>query len=173
MSVKEEYDAEGNTDGLKFWQKVNEYFNGKQAFLYLKNNFPELKDVRGKIVLMRRFEFDGNGDMGISTSIPDDGSECSGNMCVQDIYNVKLIGKVQKENAMADLTNKSIRNPNDTILYMNFTSGFALETPWAFSVINNAIFYHQLPSGKARLGIIPMDFPPMYLVTKIIKSNFN
>lgn len=165
MSVKEEHDAVGNT---KFEDILAGYIQAKGSnYFFTKDEHPRLGDVRGKIVILKRA-----GTAGIDFPIDDDAIKCNGKVCAQDIYKVMSYGRIDKEKAMVEMINKSANNINDGILYVNFVSGFALESPYAFSVINNLIFSNYIPKGKRRLGIVPMDFPPGYLVHKIIISNF-
>ena len=103
----------------------------------------------------------------------DDGVTNTDKLRIQDVYSVMTPGgKVQKAQAQVQVLNESRANPADGKLTINFLSGFGAETPAAVALANNHAVYLTLPAGRQHLGIVPMDFPPAYLINAIIRSNF-
>ncbi len=170
MSVKPEYNHEGNTDGRSFERMVLDAFRGQEQYLSTRTDYAPLDALRGKVQLVRRF--DGSTGIDAQSNWPDDAIGGSAKLRIQDVYNVKLQGKAEKAVAQVQLLQESTAHPDNDTLYFNFLSGFAIETPAAFALVNNHAMYLGLPSGRMHLGVMPMDFPPSYLINAIIRSNF-
>ena len=161
MSIKQEYESGNITDEVSFSDRARralESLGGNRVSL--EANMKTLGELRGKIQVLRRYP----GDFGLDvTNWADDGVTDAANVYVQDIYKVMALGRVHKEEKMDKAFRLAAANPDDKRLYINFLSGFALESPWAFAQVNNWIAYQHLSAGHQRLGAVPMDFPPTYL----------
>jgi 1-phosphatidylinositol phosphodiesterase len=196
MSVKQEHkDGEGITRPLE--ATFDSYLQGiSKGFWYLDNAIPTLKDVRGKIVLLRRFEnytkgIDANPWQDDATfSIPPDENTKSipnGRLKVQDRYNVKSLVPLpdvfdvnKKWNAIKDLLDEARDDKSKDNWYINFTSGSSpLAYPDAIAGrINHRVsaYVEDESLSNVRLGTIVTDFPDddgkTDMVDRIIKVNF-
>ncbi len=196
MLVKQEHeDGEGIT--RPFEATFDSYLQGtSKGFWYLDNAIPTLKDVRGKIVLLRRF---GNYTKGIDAnpweddaafSIPPDEKTKSipnGTLKVQDRYNVKSLVPLpgvfdvnKKWDAIKYLLDEARDDKSKDNWYINFTSGSSLLAyPNAIAApINHHVsaYVEDESLSKVRLGTIVTDFPDdegkTDMVDRIIKVNF-
>jgi hypothetical protein len=196
MSVKQEHkDGEGIT--RPFEATFDSYLQGiSKGFWYLDNAIATLKDVRGKIVLLRRF---GNYTKGIDAnpwqddatfSIPPDERTKSipnGTLKVQDRYNVKSLVPLpdvfdvnKKWNAIKDLLDEARDDKSKDNWYINFTSGSSpLAYPDAIAGrINHRVsaYVEDESLSNVRLGTIVTDFPDddgkTDMIDRIIKVNF-
>ena len=176
MSVKEEYKADKNNKS--FEAQFKEYVNKNKDIWYLGDEIPKLKDVRGKIVLVRRFMTGkGSGELGICAAGWKDNSTFSlngGSLYVQDCYKVSDYNK--KWNAVKNTLDKAAAK-KDKSLYLNYSSGYksVLGIPAIKRVkeyMNPKISsYISSHSKKARYGVIAMDFITADLAAKIINTN--
>lgn len=168
MQIKEEYDATGNT--RTFEETMKTYINGNEQYFYLDEVSPTLGQVRGKIVLLRRFSSSitpmGNylqfKDNTIFTSIT------TITAVVQDCYNVPtLFDRGSKWNHFMSVMNMAIQNTDENKLFLNFGSGSsAFCYPWSVAdfmtpKIGN---YIENTQPKAFVGVIMFDY---------INSNYN
>ena len=143
-----------------------------KAYWWLDTHIPYLNEVRGKIVLIRRFDY--AGALGINASegwIKDSPSfeVNQGNIHVQDKYKVwyskeSIDGKWDDIKATMDYAQSTDK------MVINFTSGgthmepVTLATGKALSLTGaqciNERLYNTVSQGKPRkLGILAMDFP--------------
>ena len=174
MSIKEEYNASNNT--RSFEATLDTYIAKNPGKWNLGATIPSLGNVRGKIVLLRRF---GTGNTkGIDASNWSDNTTFSinnsnANLRVQDYYNVS--GTDAKWTSVSNLLNEAAAGNYET-MYLNFTSGVKsfIGIP-SITTVSNAInpkvndFFNANTSG--RYGIIIMDFADATKCTRIINTN--
>ncbi|NJO18358.1 MAG: phosphatidylinositol-specific phospholipase C [Thioploca sp.] len=165
---------------------VEQEINSNSQLWYTQNAIPLLKDVRGKIVLLRRF--DGNS-LGIDLSPgkwkdnnPDFTIQVpNGTFSIQDEYHpsgnkeAAKAGKWAVVKNMLDLCNASNAQ---NCWYLNFTSGYYMvdygvsEIP-DIAVISNAV-NKQLKSylpGLNKCGTLMVDFIDDTIIQEIISLN--
>lgn len=160
LSVKEEYRAEKNT--RSFEQTFDAYVAKDPERWWLKAELPRLDQVRGKMVLFRRFSSTSQVKGIDASNWPDNRIFSSGLLRVQDVYqspnaetkwwSVETMLKVAREG-----------EPNPDTLFVNFTSatGSRMGIPNIPSVstpMNHKITDYFMNQPKARYGIIVMDF---------------
>ena len=173
MAVKDEYDAEDNTRSYEAtFRKYLAYYGLKW---YLGTTIPSLGEVRGKIVLMRRFG--ASGDLGIDLSnwrgtIHLDGGQ---SIRIQDEYQASDWS--YKWARIEPMFKEAYYGPDDT-LYMNFTSAYQ---PQIFGIskisiisdgVNRALLTFLKAYATGRLGMIIMDFVNAELALRIVNANF-
>lgn len=177
MLIKEEYKPQGNT--REFYQTFLNYVynNGGVVNWYDKKTIPRLKDVRKKIVLLHRFNFNENS-FGINVmDWPDNKTfkikmnNDSKALWVQDQYSVTW---TQKAAAIYDLVNES--NKRENYWYLNYISLAPTLSATIKSTSNftNAFMYKIATNTKIGfLGLIIMDFPNLKygLISCIIDNN--
>ena len=160
MSVKEEYDATGNT--RTFEATFNTYTAQSPGKWYLGAGIPSLDSVRGKIVLFRRFGATSTPKGIDASNFPDNTTFSTGGMLrVQDNY-VVPDNNVKWSSIETILNEARYGGPNT--LYVNFSSGYKsgfLSIPSITTVSNNinpriTTYFTNNPSG--RFGAILMDF---------------
>ena len=184
MSIKEEFVAAGNT--MSFEQVfLKNYVLPNGNLFYMGTDVPELGKIRGRIVLLRRFNaFDSytgaaNGNMyGI------DATNWANNttftihtgtamLSVQDNY------KIGKKRSKWDVINahlKAAASGNGETLFINFASGYR-PTLWIPDIlaVSNAVnphlneYFYNAPAS--RYGIVPMDFVDHATPNEIFKKN--
>lgn len=208
MSIKEEDVAPLTEEvvlpaGRTFENTLNQYITDTKSFWYLAekkqhepNDFdgriPTLKEVRGKIVLFRRY---GNGSKGIAAnptvwrsnatfSIP----HPNGNLIIQDEYEVPTFGDLNdKWGKIENLLSAAERGREDD-WYINFLSGtfnlailiggiigpFNPKSPVPRDVakaMNPRLFDFLQSKSSGRFGTLLMDFPDDSLISTIISLN--
>jgi 1-phosphatidylinositol phosphodiesterase len=177
MSVKEEYDATDNT--RTFEQTFDTYVQQYSSFWSLGATIPTLGQVRGKIVLLRRFG---------ATSVPKgiDATAWADNT-VFTINNSNASLKIQDQYVVPD-NNAKWNNINalfteastqsNNVLYINFSSGYKsliFGIPSITTVsgnINPRINTYFTTNTHGRFGIIPMDFVNAERASLIANTNF-
>lgn len=185
MSIKEENKAEKCT--RKFEETLNEYLIDNEHYWYLGDQVPTLGDVRGRIILLRRFSAS-TMPKGIDVSFWQDNATFDGTrngvtIYVQDKYKVPSALDVDMKNkwkAIEDaLSHANGRTPEHmTEIVLNFASGAsALAHPCTVAVYMNQKIKDYLSNAnnvcRSGYGIIPMDFPQKDLVQEIIKINYS
>ncbi|MDW7690612.1 phosphatidylinositol-specific phospholipase C [Flammeovirgaceae bacterium SG7u.111] len=177
MSVKKEHTDEGNTQS--FEATFDGYVAANPNRWYLAENVPALKDVRGKIVLLRRFGAS-NIPKGINASAWQDNTTfemntSQANIKVQDKYTVP--NNNDKWNDVEGLLNEAKANSSDK-LYINFESGYKPgwfgipSIPTVSNFINPKIEGYFTPQKYGRFGILVMDFAESTKNNLIVQSNF-
>lgn len=169
MSVKPEHSESGNT--RSFEATMDAYIAGLEKYFYLEEKNPQLKDIRGKIVLLRRF----------SSNIHPMGNEIKvGNNCfsvsqttihasIQDVYNVPTIFdygyKWNRIRTHLDNARQFWNGTNYNCLYINFMSGTGAGSPWDVANgmlgkwgMNQTMDNHLKQGAWGRFGIIFMDY---------------
>jgi 1-phosphatidylinositol phosphodiesterase len=177
MSVKEEYDATDNT--RTFEQTFDSYVQQYANFWSLGATIPTLGQVRGKIVLLRRFGASATPkgieatNWGDNTTFTINNSNAS--LKIQDQYVVP--DNNAKWNTITSLFNESSTQSNN-VLYINFTSGYKsliFSIPSITTVsnfINPKINTYFTTNTHGRFGIIPMDFANADRASRIVNTNF-
>lgn len=173
MSVKEEYDA-SNTS-RSFAETFDTYVNQNPSKWYTGNTIPNLKDVRGKIVLVRRF---GGTNKGIDCTAWGDNTTFNinnaSNLKVQDQYVVPDNGP--KWDSVQNMNNEAA-STNSSWLYLNFSSGYKsiIGIPSITTVSNHMnpqILKYFTANAKGRFGVSIMDFVNQERSNIIISTNF-
>jgi 1-phosphatidylinositol phosphodiesterase len=182
MSIKDgEATAVNNT--LSFSDVINNYIkNDTGNRWYVGATVPRLGDVRGKIVLMRRFG-DTKIPLGINASSNwpgnTDGSWTNSDgvgFIVQDYYNVPVFTSYDEKKRMIVSTLDKASSPNtsaDTLI-LNFTSAYSgIPNPQhTANIINPVVKGYFEKHKKGRFGIVPMDFMTSTLSHLIYMTNF-
>lgn len=167
---------------------IKKFINTNKDILYLENKIPMLSEVKGKIVLLRRFSCPqhlikkyGIDSLGIdlshwenqNTKKPFPFSRTNINVhdraVIQDSYNINKEDKWEAEIKPF----LEISYPNKNMLYLNWlnTSG-AGETPRENSKFVNEKFFEYLNRSGSVNGWFLIDFPTDEIIDKIIESNF-
>lgn len=177
MSVKEEYDATGNN--RTFEQTFDTYVQQYSAYWSLGATVPTLGQVRGKIVLLRRF--------GATTTPKGIDATSWGNNTTFTINNGSASLKIQDQYVVPDNTVKwnnitalltEAKAQTSNVLYINFTSGYRSlifsipSIPTVSNVINPNITSYFTTNTQGRFGIIPMDFASADRTSLIVNTNF-
>ena len=177
MSVKEEYDPTGNT--RTFEQTFDSYVAKNPSQWYEGASVPALGQVRGKIVLLRRFSA-ASLPKGIDATNWADNttfsiSNSDAQLRIEDNYVVN--DNNSKWNNITSLLGEAKTGSLST-LYISFTSGYK---PLIFSipsittvsdVINPNVSSYFTTNTTGRYGIIPMDFSESTRAGLIYKTNF-
>lgn len=174
LSVKEEYKSENSTKS--FEEVFDTYVNKNRNLWYLNDTIPTLGEVRGKIVLVRRFA--SSSKKGIDASSWKDNTTFSinnsSNLVIQDCY--KVGNNSNKWKAITNLYEKASRS-NDNCLYINYGSGYksTLGIPnirKVKSYINPKIIKYFNENTKGRFGITVVDFADEDINRSVINTNF-
>ena len=166
MRVKDEYKAASNSES--FLQRFDRYIDkyGKDKF-WLEENVPKMKDVRGKVVILKNFDSEGN-----AKGIP------WGNALIEDNYEVNSILKECIDRKWDNVReNLEKAQASESGLYISFCSGasslgLAYPSDVADRVNPHVYEYISEHSGKNNFGVVVFDFPGRQLIQKIIDSNF-
>lgn len=177
MSVKEEYDPSNNT--RTFEQTFDTYVTNYAGLWSTTATIPNLGQVRGKIVLLRRFSATSTPKGIDATNWADNTTfsinNSNANLRVQDNY-VVPDNNGKWNNITALFTEATTQYPST--LYVNFTSGyksliFGIPSITTVSnAINPNIDSYFNTHGHARYGIIPMDFATADRANLIVNTNF-
>jgi len=159
MSVKEEYNASGNT--RTFEQTFDSYVAKNPSKWNLSSSIPTIGSAKGKITLFRRFGAN-SIPKGIDASVwPDNTSFTYGALSVQDNYVVS-----DNNTKWNQITNQfsNAHNSSDNTLYINFCSGYK---PGLFGIpnipavandINSRLVTYFSTATFGRKGVVLMDF---------------
>lgn len=135
LMVKQEHSSVSDEEfGNAVYETIE---NHGLEYFYLENNVPELKDVRGKIYIVRRFVNHTGHDFGIYMNWPDNTSDhhyvLGGNdIYVQDHYSLHTVLTNTKYNEVVNYIEKAHNGHNPNAFYINFVSGERVpeETLW-------------------------------------------
>ncbi|WP_367872076.1 phosphatidylinositol-specific phospholipase C domain-containing protein [Luteolibacter sp. Populi] len=173
MSVKEEYNATGNT--RSFEATFDSYVAGNPSKWVLGSAIPTLTQARGKIVLFRRFGASGTPKGIDASNFPDNTTfSTGGTLRVQDRYNVS--NNNDKWNQILQVLNEA-RYGGPGTLYVNFASGtssgiFGIPNiPTVFNNINPRITTFFGANTSGRFGALLMDFADAAKCTAIYNTN--
>jgi hypothetical protein len=197
MSVKNDYTTRGlgapvlTTDQFDatfhtIWQNSNADWikaHGKPLW-YVGDSIPSLGQVRGQIVLLRRFDA-GSKDQGPpgidATHWPDNSATAftTGNLMIEDHYDPADPATKEKDiSGLVHLANRT--DPaQDSKWYIAFTSAVTdiRRTPrqWATGAYGFSGIDSWLPRdlpAQGRLGTLVMDFPSRALIRQVFSTNF-
>lgn len=172
MSVKEEFDASGNT--RSFEGSFDSYAARNAGKWLLASSIPTLGQARGKIVLFRRFQSTSPPKGIDATHWPDNASFSSGSLTIQDQY--RIPDPEEKWKAVLPALEGARKGAPDT-LYVNFTSAYV---PRVFGVPDiSAVSDHINPKladafksrPNGRFGIVVMDFADARHAELIYRTN--
>lgn len=183
MSLKDEYTPSNNTRSYE--DTVRWYINQNDSNRwYIGEQIPALKDVRGKIVLIRRFQLSSGRPLGFDWNsnlfdIQDDyevpGKYITGGGWIPDID--------WKWNKVEALLNQAKSQPISGKFFISFASGYWIDPnapiPNAKSIadsINPKVltYFKYLPLDQNNWAcIIPMDFPEQTTIDLIILQCLN
>jgi len=173
MSVKEEYNASGDT--RSFEATFDSYVAKNPGKWYLGSSIPTLDQVRGKIVLFRRFGASSTPKGIDASNWPDNTSfSTDATLRVQDNYNVS--NNDTKWAQISQILGEARYGPPNT-LYVNFASGVAsiIGIPNIPNVSNNinprlTTFFTNNKSGH--FGVTLMDFVDAAKCTMIYNTSY-
>lgn len=194
MSIKDESKTEHREQA--FYEKVWGTIRSYQSIFYTEDAIPDLKSVRGKIILLRRFWAPGGLGFPVGINIrdnepgsawPDGDAGDKGtnvwtnliskiNFYVQDKFaffgaDVKDKFRDHVKPALEDAAKKEYKD----YLFLNFTSCTGRLVPRDIAGQVNPLFFNYLKSNSGRFGIIPMDIPEYpnngQLIQSLIFSN--
>ncbi len=173
--IKNENDA----DKDKFFDALNEYFEDEEDLFYLENAIPQIKDVRGKVVLLNRFDAGKNVGVNCANGWRDNAvfeMNNGVNCFVQDYYNLDVEDNLAVK--WADIKELMTKDTGSDYVF-NFTSGYV---PMALGAPNIKIvseYIHEklieefsaMPDGN--YGMILLDFADETLSKLIYEKNFD
>ena len=160
MSVKEEYEPEKNSrsfeDTLK--EYIAEYTKRK---FHVGKDIPNLGQVRGQIVLLRRF----SGSIGIDF----DSQHVKDDWTVSTIFPASITPKVEGCIRNMDAANN---DSNRSRFYITFCSGSgALAFPYAVASRVNIHIKRHLQPKNGCFGIVIFDFPGSCSISDVFRTN--
>lgn len=175
MCVKEEHTPSGENDS--FETILKRYIDEDPDRFFTESGIPAIGSVRGKIVLMRRFDgsigypaFHGWADNAEFTI-----NNGSTSLHVQDYYNIS--DKALKWQMICDFFEKA--SPSPSSYYLNNTSGY---TEGLFSIpditdvseyINPLLAEYLKEENVGFLGITATDFMTEEMAELIVRENFS
>ena len=184
MQIKHEYtDADNN---LTFQQVLDGYVQGFRSFFYLDDHIPTLEEVRGKIVVVRRFDLDSNDPRGLvplpwqdnDTSDPSYTAQNGETVTfhIQDKYSLTA-STDEKWPPVKGLLARATMDASDA-WYINFASAegdAAFLFPNVVAAAINPQLYDYLGGAPfpARPGTLMLDFPDDNMIRRIIRLNTN
>ncbi|MBP3709803.1 MAG: phosphatidylinositol-specific phospholipase C domain-containing protein [Treponema sp.] len=175
FAVKHEHAAD---DMAKVKELLNSCIDENELLWYIKNDIPTLDEVRGKIVLARRydderginFQWKDQGDCEMPTAYGDEAIITSGlYLFVQDCYRYDIADKWRAVETVLDACAAS-----DTAFSLNFLSTVTcspLPHPKKYAAQMNARFLEKQLQKGARYGIVIFDFATTALAQHVIESN--
>ncbi|WP_166923167.1 phosphatidylinositol-specific phospholipase C domain-containing protein [Flavobacterium poyangense] len=188
MSVNLEEKTPSDNTIKQFYEDLTEHNLPKYPNLfYTGTTIPQLSEVRGKIVLIRRFALGKNAAIGLNVcdNWPKDGVKRFRNnnieYYVQDRFD-NWKGNIQsKFNTFVKQTMELAAAGSNTI-YINFSSGTSGNIFYPeygpkgiANIVNPLITRYLWDKPKSRFGIIPMDFPNNIpqngLINRLISCN--
>jgi len=158
-----------------FDETVRQYIKDAGGLYFTEGHLPQLREVRGKIVVLRRFPT--KPDLGIdATNWGHSGSHQSRQLFIQDRF--ELRNSADKWSLVKDALQQANKIDDERTLHLNVTSGYVknvLGIP-NIKVISDAInpklmeFLGQ--SDQRRLGCVVTDFMTPELSKAIYRQNF-
>ena len=185
MSIRNEGDSSAEFESIL----VNQWIDAEKYsdLFYTEDRIPTLNEVRGKIVLLRRYK---NYDISLARGInagkgwKDNAAFLiSGNNCdmfIQDIYSYDTIGLTFGKNKFANFEafDKSIseNDPGNSpdVLHINFASGCNSISCGQLScaVAVNPKLSKLMQNADGNHGIVIMDYVDSKLVKTVYETNF-
>jgi 1-phosphatidylinositol phosphodiesterase len=181
LSLKQDADPENNTGNLSFQQKFDEFVTAAPGLWFLENEIPTLGQVRGKIVLFRRF--DAEGELGIKAQpfVNNETKTLTGppELRIQDYFDQTGAGsrkdKWGRIEALLNEASNPLIDPGRAVLYLNFGSGagiIANDYPKKVAKFINPKFVTYFTAHpRGRFGIVITDFEEASLNTQIVQTN--
>lgn len=171
MFVKEEHTAEGNTE--HFSQTMRKYIDGFEDYFFLAEKMPTLGEVRGKIVLLRRFDVL-ETSMGNKINVGNNTTSISITTiktAIQDHYKVSSLFSVKMKWEFILTHLVQAKNDDSRILYVNFLSGTGICPPKRIAkrVFKRLDDYLMNNPQKNRYGIIFMDYANPQIISRLLK----
>jgi 1-phosphatidylinositol phosphodiesterase len=187
MQIKHEYTDADNS--LTFQQVFDGYTQGLESFFYTDDHIPTLGEVRGKIVVVRRFDLDSSDPRGLSPDPWQDNATFDVQYAatnppnetvtfhIQDQYNLNDSTTGIKWLSVKALLDRATVDASDA-WYINFASGSGLANvlfPDGVAAAINPQLYDYLGGAPfaARPGTLMLDFPDDNMIRRIIKLNAN
>ena len=172
-SVKEESMPQGNT--RTFPQTFDDYLGKNPDLWYLGDRIPTLGEVRGKIVLLRRFDTP-RAMLGLDASPWLDNTTFSvSNASALRIQDASMVtDNNAKWAAITALADEARSGPEST-LFLDYTSGYqtmnALPNIPIVSDDINARLDAYLATASGRLGVLVMDFITPERAAAVVRLN--
>lgn len=177
MQLKEEYKSEKSSN--TFIETLQRYITGYEYYFFLDEISPTLDQVRGKIVILRRFpstvsplgnELDFCGEIFTShTTII---------ARIQDAFQVKtLLNRYQKWEKFLNLLREAVDNTDQDTLFINFGSGaaaFCCPYSTASYILPRLGNYLKNINQNKFVGVILLDYITDYyddLIYYLVKRN--
>ncbi|MCR4790191.1 MAG: phosphatidylinositol-specific phospholipase C domain-containing protein [Treponemataceae bacterium] len=176
----------GDHTTAEFQQKLNEYIQKNPEFWFTENRIPKLGEVRGKILLARRYDNEANlenaglnlvwneqGNHDIAPVSYELNAQKNGlNLYVEDRYKYDTKDKwIAFQQALENSTKENIVNA----LYVSFLStngNTKFGHPIKYAIPLNKLFWKtELEKGK-RYGWLILDYATEELAQKIYMTNF-
>lgn len=182
MSIKEEAAQSGET--MPFDAAFQTYVAAEPSRWSLTADVPRLGDVRGKIVLLRRFDTTSTAPLGIdATAWPDDTSfaitDADAHLQVEDDYIVGS-GSAGNDAKWADIT-ANLGSAEDAgsasgTLFLTYTSGYQTvgglpDITLVSDDINARLDAYLAAAGHAHLGALAMDHVTADRLAAVIATN--
>lgn len=180
ISVKEELDAQGAT--MSFEQVFDNYVALHPERWYLGATVPAVGDVRGKLVLLRRFESLASplGIAGPPTVWADNATftitDADATLRIEDNYIVT--DDSVKWTDITSLFGEARGNSDPATLYLAYTSGYQTimslpNIPSVSDTIDAMLdsFFADPANVHARFGIVVMDFVTAARVRAVLSTN--
>lgn len=173
FSVKQEHSPRNIS--RQFADTMRTYIDNKKTLYHTENNIPRLKEVRGKIVLLRRFP--ATESFGIdATNWGHGGAHQSRDLFIQDRF--EPASAENKWGLIKKTFQYSSHPDKDNLLFLNFTSGYVknvLGIPNIHKIsapINNELIKYLDESRQTQLGCVITDFMTPELSQAIYQHNF-
>ena len=175
FAVKPENAAD---DIAKVKEVIHAHIDRAAQLWYVKNDIPTLDEVRGKIVLVRRydderginFQWKDQGNYEMRATYGDEAIITEGlSLFVQDCYRYDVADKWRAVETVLDACTAC-----DTAFSLNFLSTVtrtSLPHPKKYAAQMNARFLEKQLQKGAPYGIVIFDFATMELAQRIIESN--
>ncbi len=179
MSIKEE----NSSAGAQFADAVNNYINNFSPAMWAPTitTIPTLSQVRGKIVIVRRFGAQTNGaTVGINAQGWQDNTTFTTSigsgesLCIQDCYNVSN-DSTKWSQITSQFTTTYSGSPST--LFLNYTSGVMSilgvpNIPSVSNTINPELSSYLTSNISGRRGIVAMDFETAATCALIYNPSF-
>ncbi|WP_281310145.1 phosphatidylinositol-specific phospholipase C domain-containing protein [Flavobacterium flavigenum] len=188
MSISHEQNENNKELYNKLWPIIKDLDHW-----YKEDRIPKISEVRGKIVLFRRFRAEAKLSFPVGINAYGyDGDDVSKwpkdrisnfeidgiNFYVQDRFD-DWKGREDIENKFKEAVKPTLEKASSSLpntLFINFTSGTSgnllWENPKDIAEIVNPLFFEYLfCKQKTRYGIIPMDFPETTLIKRLFSCN--
>lgn len=176
MSIKNESATYPRSD--VFYKKIKESIKLYHELFYTGTSIPQLKEVRGKIVLIRRFTLADGEAIGIDLygNWPDDKkinywTEGGDSFYVQDEYTYFTNIENKYYDYVRPTLDKALDPNFKDYLFLNFTSCTGRLWPIDIAdIVNKKVLEYP---NTGRLGIVVMDAPKPNLIRKLITGSLS